>query len=214
MAIQILGQDGASVVQVDPTFDAARVSLRPIEVKGWHSVAAKSGNLTTAVAAGAVFSFRNLSAKPILVRRVGVGFVLTTAFTTAQLMEFGLMFCRPWTVSSTGGTAIPFTGSNTKVRTSLETPTSLDARIATTGAITGETKTRDGNYLGLIGGWAGAVGTILPPSLNNLYSHDTGDYPLVLDQNEGISIENVVLMGAAGVGVLYVNMEFAEADAY
>lgn len=61
---------------------------------------------------------------------------------------------------------------------------------------------------------AAAPGALLAPAQNNLLSHDAGDYPLVLAQNEGFNIMNLVAMGAAGVGTLYVNMELAEVTAY
>lgn len=211
MGIQILGQDGSSVVAADSTMKALRSTLRPMEALAWHSVAAKSGNLTTIAAAAAIFSLRNISANPLAIRRIGIGFTLTTAFTAAQIMEFGLMFCRGFTASDTGGSAIALSGSNTKVRTSLATPTSLDCRISTTTALGAGTKVRDSNYLGMQSFWAGAIGNGLTPSLNNLFSHDAGDYPIILAQNEGLNIENITLMGAAGVGIAYVNFEVAEA---
>jgi hypothetical protein len=214
MAIQILGQDGVSVAGVDAYFKAQRVSVRPLQTLGWNSLGAKSGNATTVAANGSIFSFRNVSANPILIRRVGVGFVLTTAFTAAQMVEMALVFSRAFSASDTGGTAIAITGSNTKVRTSLDTPTSVDCRISTTAALTAGTKTKDTNFLAIQSAWCGAVGAGIAPSINNLWSQDAGDHPIVLNQNEGINIDNVIVMGAAGVGVFYVNLEFAEVTEY
>lgn len=215
MGIQNLFADGITLAGGDPTHKAARISHRPMEALAWHDVAAKTGNLTTVAAAGAIFTLRNLAANPLIVRRIGIGFTLTTAFTAAQLMEFGLMFCRAFTTTeTTNTTAIGLTGSNTKVRTSLAPPTSVNAIIATTAAMTGSVKTRDANYMGIQSFWAGAVGNGITPSMNNLFSHDAGDYPIILAQNEGISIENILVMGAAGVGVAYVNFEVAEAASY
>ena len=50
--------------------------------------------------------------------------------------------------------------------------------------------------------------------VTNLFSHDTGDYPLILAQNEGFVLTNGIAMGAAGVINLLVGVEFAEAAAY
>jgi hypothetical protein len=149
-----------------------------------------------------------------MVRRVGVGFITTTAFTTAQQVDYGLMVARSFTASDTGGTAITITGNNCKHRTSLATPTSLDMRISSTGALTAGTKTLDTNHLAQIGQWSGAAGAALQPAQNNLLSHDTGDYPLILAQNEGINVMNLTAMGAAGVIKAYVNIELAEASSY
>ncbi len=170
--------------------------------------------MTGLVAGAAIFSFRNMSANPVLVRRVGLGFVTTTAFTTAQIMSFGLVAARSFTASDSGGTAIALTGSNAKHRTMLATPTSLDCRVATTAALTAGTRTLDANNLAVMAGWSGGAGVTIAPALNNLLSHDTGDYPLVLAQNEGLVIANLTAMGAAGVGVATVAIEFAEASAF
>ena len=205
-----------SGLEIDATMKAARTTLRPMEALAWMLIGARSGALTGAAANGAVFSFRNLAANPIIVRRVGVGFVCTTGFTAAQELAFGLIAARGFTASDTVGTAIALTGSNAKARTSLGTLTSVDCRISAAVTLTAGTKTLDANHLGVAGGFAGAAiaGVVLAPAGNNLLQHDPGSYPLVLAQNEGFNILNLVAMGAAGVGTLYVNLELAEAAAY
>lgn len=195
---------------IDALHKAIRVSLKPNESLGWNSIGAQSGLLTGVAANGAVFSFRNISANPIIIRRVGIGYLCSTAFTTAQKVDFGLMIVRAFTAADSGGTAIAIVGNNGKHRSSLATPTSVDMRIATTAALTAGTKTLDTNTVGIVGGWVPAAGTIVNTAQDNLLSHAAGDHPIVLAQNEGINIQNLTLMGAAGVGTLYVNIEFAE----
>ena len=58
------------------------------------------------------------------------------------------------------------------------------------------------------------MGTTIAPGLSNLFGHDTGDYPIVLAQNEGLLIVNLTAMGAAGAGTAFIGMEFAEASAF
>lgn len=202
--------------EIDATFKALRTSLRPMEALSWVSVGARSGAVTGVAAAGSVFTFRNLAANPIIVRRIGVGLVLTTGFTVMQEVAFGLTVARAFTASDTGGTPIAITGSNAKMRTSLGTLTSVDCRIATTGALTNGTRTLDANNLGATGGWAPATtaGIFIATSSNSLLQHDAGDYPLVLAINEGFTIQNLVAMGAGGVGTVYVNFELAETTSY
>ena len=130
MAIIQSGGGAGTALLVDPTFAAARVTVRPQEVLGWCSIGAATGLMTGLAAGTPVFSFRNLSINPVIVRRAGIGFVTTTAFTTAQAISFGLQVARAFTTSDSGGTAIAFTGNNAKHRTALGTPTSLDCRIA------------------------------------------------------------------------------------
>ena len=52
------------------------------------------------------------------------------------------------------------------------------------------------------------------PQPQPLLEQDSGDYPLILAQNEGFIITNGIAMGAAGVINLHVNVEFAEASSY
>lgn len=208
---------GASGIDadVDTTFKALRISIRPAEVSGWYSVGARSGAATTVAAAGAVFSLRQLASTLLIVRRLGVGYIGTSGFTAAQELAYALVVARAFSASDTGGTAIALTGSNAKMRTSLGTPTSVDARIATTAALTAGTKTLDSTPLSITGSWAPTTaGVVLAPSLNNLLSHDAGDYPLVLAQNEGLNVQNVLVMGAGGAGTIYVSLELCESAAY
>ena len=206
------GSSSAILTEVDTTFKALRASIRPMEMLGWYSVAGVSGALTGVAAAGPVFSLRNLASNLLVVRRVGVTFGTTTAFTTAQALGYNLLFARSFTASDSGGTALAVTGSQNKHRTSLATPTSLDMRISSTGALTAGTRTLDTVGLGVAYGSSTAVGTSLPPT--TLLSHDAGDHPVVLAQNEGLVVTNLIAMGAAGVINLSVNIEFAEATAY
>ena len=214
MAIIQSGGAAGTALLVEANSGAARVSVRPMDVLGWNSVGVATGALTGLAAGAAIFSFRNLAANPIIVRRVGVGFVTTTAFTAAQMVSFGLLVARGFTASDSGGTAIALTGSNGKHRTSLGTPTSTDCRVATTAALTAGTRTVDAHNLAMQAGWSGGAGTTILPALDNLLSHGTGDYPIVLAQNEGLLIASLTAMGAGGVGVATVAIEFAEASAF
>lgn len=213
MAIQTQGSTG-NVMEVDTAFKAARMSMRPVETLGWHSLGGQSGSLSGPAANVPLFAFRNTGLNPIIVRRVGLGFITNVAFTVPQITDFGLAFARNWTASDTGGTAIALTGSNCKHRTSLATPAGVDCRIATTPNLGNGTRTLDANYIGQQAGWSAGAGTTIPPVLNNLFQHDAGDYPLLLAQNEGIVIVNLTAFGAGGTGKLYVNMEFAEVVSY
>ena len=200
----------AGDAKVDSYFQALRVTLRPTQVLGWYSLGAQTGALTLVAAGGAIFSMRNSGTNLMLIRQVGVGFIATTAFAAAQRVDYALVVARTFTASDTGGTAISLTGNNGKHRTNLATPNSVDCRIATTAALTAGTKVLDGNSQAQIGGWVGAAGAGVPIDSDNLLSHDAGDYPLVLAPNEGFNIQNITVMGAGGVGIAYVNLEYAE----
>jgi hypothetical protein len=215
MAIIQSGASSTTLLTVDPTFAAIRVSDHPPEILGAYQMGLTSGALTAAAAGSTVYSFRWAPATSTLlcmVRRVEIGFSTTTAFTTAQSLQYSLQIARNWTASDTGGTAAAFTQTNTaKFRTVM--PTSAFAgggqlMIATTGANTAGTRTLDTQAMAFTNGTSSAVATSLPAT--PIYQHQPGDYPLIFAQNEGFIINNVQLMGAAGVINLVVNVEWME----
>lgn len=211
MAIQTQGFSGVTD-EVDATFRARRVSLRPPEVINWNSIGGSSGALTAVAAAGPVFSLRNVGTNLLMVRRVTVGFVTTTAFTIAQGLAYGMLKANAFSVSDSGGTALYTAGAN-KHRTSFTNiATAPDIRIASTGALTAGTRTLEAVPLAVAAGSSTGVGTSMPNA--GLLIHDSGDYPLILASNEGFIITNDIAMGALGVIRLLVSIEYAEATAY
>jgi len=211
MAIQLQG-NGGTVAEVDSTFRAARITIRPQEVINWNSIAGTSGLLTGVAAAGPVFSFRNTGANPIIVRRVSLGFYTTTAFTAAQGLAYQMFKATGFTASDTGGTALYTAGQNKHRGSFTNISSAPDIRISTTAALTAGTRTLETVPLAAACGSSTGVGTGLPTI--NLFSHDPGDYPLVLAQNEGFVIANGFAMGAAGVINLQTAVEFAEVTSY
>jgi hypothetical protein len=204
----------SALQEVDPLYKASRVALRPFEGLARHSVGAVSGAVTGLASTGVVFSLRNTStSNNLLISRMGMGYITTTAFTAAQKMDYGLFVARAFTLSDSGGTAIPMTGNNTKLRTSLATPTGVDMRISTTTAIVSGTRTLDASPIAVIGGFSTGVGVVINTTPDNLLSQYSGEHPLILAPNEGIVLMNTTIMGATGVGTVYVNLEFAEVAA-
>ncbi len=203
-------------VEINSAQRAMRIADYPVEVGGWISIGAQSGAITATAAAAPLFSLRNISTKLILVRRIGAGLIATTGFTAAQKVDLGLIVARGFSASDTGGTVIALSGSNGKHRTTLNTPAAIDLRIASTAALGAGTRTLDANTLAQVAGYAGAatVGTLIAPAANNLFAHDTGDYPLILAQNEGLIIQSLTAFGAGGIASLYANIEFAEVDLF
>lgn len=210
MAVQILGYN--SVIQeVDATHRAARVSMRPWESLNWTSIGVQTGAITGLAAAAPIFSLRYAGTGVLLFRRIGLGFIATSVFTTAQRVEFGAFFARNFTVSDSGGTPITLFGTgNNKHRTSQASLSSGDIRVAQTGALTLGTRTLDASPISYQAVHIAAVGSSIQPSLNNLLQFDSGDNPLIVANNEGIVVANNLLMGAGGAGVVYLNFEFAE----
>lgn len=213
MAVIEGGLSGA-LQEVDPLFLASRVSERPLPALSWSSIGARSGPLSGVAADSPILSLRNLSANLLLVRRVGFGFITTTAFTAAQLVDAALYFARSFTASDAGGNAIILTGDQANHRTSLAAPTSIDLRISNTAALTPGTRTLDTVALARTCKWSAAVGDGIEATPDNLIKHAPGSYPLVLAQNEGLVLQSTEALGAAGILRMYVNLEVAEVSAY
>lgn len=215
MAIIQSGANSTVLQTIDSTFLSARVSERPPEILGAYSMGLTSGALTTAAAGGTVYSFRwapSTTTQLCMVRRVEIGFSTITAFTSAQSLVYSMQIARAFTASDTGGTAALFTQTNTgKLRTTM--PTSAfsaggQLMIANTAANTAGTRTLDTQTIGFVQGASTAVATVL--TAQPIFQHSPGDYPLILANNEGFIINNVILMGAAGVINLTVNVEWME----
>ena len=207
------------LMTVDPTFKTARVVVKPDEMVGSYQIGANTGLITTDAAstssAGTLFSFRYTSGGSgtvCVIKRISVGYVCTTAFGTAQTMGFGVFPARSFTASDSGGTSLSVTGNNNKMRTTQATSTVADIRVATTGALTAGTRTIDTNPIALTNFWVPGAGTSLTQT--EIFNYDPGDYNMVFATNEGFVINNMVLMGATGVGVATFNVEWFEAAAY
>jgi hypothetical protein len=211
--------DGTTKVVADSTLDSMRVSSYPCEASVWDLVTLASGNLTGVAASnstGTVWSLRQVDTSILLVRRLGLSWLTTTGYTGAQYQDWGVSVVRPFQNSDSGGTAWSSASNNSKVRTSLGTPTSIDLRIAGTAALTagGATRTPDTNVIAQCGcnNAAATAGGLIP--FVWLIDQGPGDYPIVLAQNEGLIIWPQTAMGTGGVGTLTVTVEFAQATAY
>ena len=99
MAVSVISGSGSTLLQVDPTNLAARVSVRPLEVVGATSggffrVALKSGVIASAVASSPLWSFRWSTAFNIelhrLLREVELGYHNRLRFSAAYRLRFVL----------------------------------------------------------------------------------------------------------------------------
>lgn len=213
MSIQLAGDlAGTKLVDVDAGYRTAHVGIFPIDGNHYRMFSA-SGATTALSALAPIFSFRNISTNTIAIQNISIAATCTTGFTTAQRVGALVYIARNWTSSDTAGATIALTGNTNKLRTSQTTLTSADMRIATTTALTAGTRTLDTTPIDGIYGYAPATAGIAIAS-NNVYQQVTTGHPIVLAQNEGIVIVNARLLGAAGVIIWDIGMEFVERTAY
>ena len=191
-----------------------------MRVRGSYRQGFTTGSVTLVAAqtatAGHIFAVRNKSeAVKAVIRAVEVEFTLTTAFGAAQRMGFHVHVARDYTAPHTGATALDFTG-DTGRRERNYPPSVLTGRIADTGALTAGTHALDTNPVALGSAWMGAVGDQLTA---RRYDFATIDDPNLSDprlngiwlgKDEGLVIQNLVLMGATGVGLWHFTLEWSE----
>lgn len=188
-------------------------------VRGSYRLVCSTGAVTTIAArtatAGQLLNFRNPSSTTTLfVKYVGARFTLTTAYTTAQETGCDLIVGRTFTVNGTNGTAVDVGSTvadtgNLLAAQSTSVITAGCVRVATAAEITNGTHTLDANPIGLVSGWSGAIGDQVPLASAQsqapfaaLYDARVSRHeaPIVLAQNEGLIVRNLILMGAVGVG--------------
>ena len=149
-------------------------------------------------------------------KRVAAKFMLTTAYGTAQETGCDLILAHSFTVNGTNGTAIDV-GSTVADTGNLYSgqPTSVltagCVRTATSAVITAGTHTLNGAPIAILSGWSGAIGDMVPglargvpagDGYGTLFDADLSAHraPIVLGQDQGFIVRNLVLMGATGVG--------------
>lgn len=209
MAIQVQG-NGGTVGEIDSSHRALRASLRPMEVVGSYRLGARSLEIAAGAGAAAeVFAFLNPSAlNTALVRRVSISVNTIATGFTAGVGLFTMKVARTFTAAPTAGTTITLTGNNCKLRTDHATP-SCAAYIADASVLTSGTETADSTSVGeVVGTFSTAVQTVLIDRAVIFDRSQPGDYPLVLEQNEGFIIYATV--PATGTWFLTVNMEWDE----
>lgn len=175
---------------------------------GAYKLGANSGTIGASIVANSeIFQFRYMTVQSriALVYKISISAGANVAASAAALIAFRLTAARAWTSIGTGGTRLDLTGNNCKLRTSLATSEVNDAGISTTGALTVGTKTLDTTDLSAIaqGIGTGAITTAvaLPiiPKYSLLDADGEGQYPLVLENEEGFIIRTGATNFPAGM---------------
>ena len=144
MPLYLLGKDPTAAVKMEPTQATLRVTQRTIESnRHFLHIGAKTGALTGVAANAPVFQLQNQGTGLLLIKRVKVCFSLTTAFATAQYLDFGLIVARGISVYGSSGTAILLTGNANHLMTDSYNISNAGCRISTTGTLTTGTRTLD-----------------------------------------------------------------------
>lgn len=174
-----------------------------------------SGSATTIAAGGDVFSFVNLLARPVCVVAMPIRWVTTTAFSAAQSLAFRVNKVTGFSAQNNangtlvqahylyaGGSNLNNAGAAILTTDRVPTTEMSGYIVATNTAISGGTYTAyDADEPDHLAVSASATSPVL--------SDDgvlPGPLPLVLGQNEGIVVTNLITMGSTGVGRLFVGV--------
>lgn len=212
--------------QVDQSYQALRVSLRPLEfnmqgqVGGHFAMAVTFSNTAGGPAAASqLFSMRWAETKFLYVlKRVMASAATTTAFTTAQAVDLDIIKATSFSVGASGGTAITLPTTSNKARSATMSGSILgtngNMQISSGGALTAGTQTLDNQpfgYAAVLG--STALATIGQP-VPLFQQVDAGSHPMIFAANEGYVIRNGIALGAAGVVKFGFVIEWVEAPAY
>ena len=176
--------------------------------------AEKSGLFTGAAADATFFQLRNSHASLAwLIRRIEVTHLITTGYTAAQEVGYYAKRATAWTVAPSGGTALTLTGAFGQLDTNAGATflAANDVRIASTGALTDGTLTLDTHLLAsdsivAAAGAAGARIVFQPINFDDSPFENARVKGLLLRNNEGIVLKNLIAQGAAGVGRWHVKV--------
>lgn len=215
---------------IDPTFNASRVALRPLDyahlgaVLGHYAVAHASGATASLGAAGHLASIRWTDASRYLVlMRIRAGWSVTGAVTAATPMDLQAVIARGFSVDFTTAstaTSLAAIANTNKMRSSMGA--SLmgvnGPRIATTTVMSGQTLTADAApfamcpFVNQPSGNATVTQAVgVGGAMTDLYSWTAlGQHPIVLSANEGVIVQPVTAGPTTGTVKYYVQWEWAE----
>ncbi len=199
----------------------AHMTAKPIPVGalGHYRWSGTTGTIAAALAANAqLWYLRWTDATRIaLITKIRVSFQPLTLFTAATLTDFGFDLFRATSISAgAGGTQIT-AASVTKMRSSMGASLAADMRIATTGNLTALTTLDTYPICSSVGDTqrvnpaaATEEQRVNDPTLLFQVDMASGEYPLVLAQNEGVVLRNRTVWPAAGTGIVQVEIAWAE----
>lgn len=235
---KIIGTKDTQVMEVDPTFLAGRIAMRPLDhvaggrILGHYAVEHRSGELAATIGAlGHLASIRWTDSTAFCVlTRIKVGYSISAAVTTAVQMNMRAVFARGFSVdfatarTLTNLAAIPKANA---MRASMNG--SLmgvnGPAISTTTVMSGQTLTADTDgfaftvWPALVGtngtGTAVALPVGMAGEMKTLYECTSPyQHPVVLSQNEGVIIQPITAGPASGTFAIYVQWEWAEVEVF
>jgi hypothetical protein len=194
------GSNVDTYAQVDPSYDASRVSIRPYETQtdpqgpagGHYFVNAQTGLMAAGIASAAqVFQLRWADPTRLFVlKKLKVQCATCTGFAATTIgAPLQLFIGHGSTANGSGGTAVGISGGKGRASQGASAfVTSGEIRIATTAALTAATgQTLEGQP---VGGCMGApnITLVQSPEMFLFDNRDFGDHPLILVAGDTLAV--------------------------
>lgn len=201
---------------------AVHVTAKPIPSSvGHYRVNHRCVLVATQAANSRLFVIRNPHATNLIIpTRLVIKWVTASAHTAFLEDSLDVYKLTGFSVLDTTNTV---TLTPSLKRTSMGATNAQLRGVTVAGAaagMTGATSTKDGSSIG-------QLARILPQTVEattetlardtavlDVFSDDFASHPFVLAQNEGIMVENRVVLGAAGGSSVYFDFSYAEVTAY
>lgn len=214
---RVLGKDGVSQLEVDATFFAGRERVMPLPygTLGHYRSTVRFSLVASQAANSRLWEIRNTTTNYIIPTRLNIQWTQTAAHTASIRDSLQLFRCTSFTAVDTTNTVTP-TVSPRKATMAAAPGGAAIRHVTVAGAsagMTGGTLTKDGGFSSAIEIWLiqTTSATIqLMPVTKEMLDDVNGTHPFVLAQNEGLELENEVLLGAAAGSSVVVDFSWAE----
>lgn len=201
---------------------ALHMTMRPIPASvGHYRVNHRCVLVATQAANSRLYEIRNSHASNLIITtRLLTKWMSSSAHTAFIEDSLDVFKCTSFSVVDTTNTVTPSVSAK---RTSMAATNASIRGVTVAGAaagMTGGTLTKDGTSVGqhpkILPQTVEATTETSPrtPDVVDHFDDVNGTYPFVFIQNEGLIIENRVVLGAAAGSSVYIDHSFAEVTAY
>jgi len=216
-----IGRIGEIAAGVGGALDSQHVTIRPIPTSiGHYRVNHRCVIANTQAANARLFEVRNTHATNLLIpTRLILKWLQTGVHTAAIEDSLDVFKVTNFSAVDTTNT-VTLTGSIKRQAMTAAPGGALLRGVTAAGAaagMTGGTLTKDGASVGQLPKWllaAQPTAGAIEPSVLDCFDDVNGTHPFVFAQNEGLIVENRVLLGAAAASVVYIDFSWAEVAAY
>lgn len=225
MAIQVQGNSGV-VSEVGGTiFRGLHTHVKPLEygALGHYRVNARFALVATQAANSRLFVLRNNAATLIIPTRLTLKWMSLSAHTALIEDSLDCYKLTSFTVLDTTGTVTPVASVKRTTGMAVAPGGAQVRHVTVAGAsagMTGATSTKDGGSFNQFPLFLAQAAMATTDTFSRKFEQSdclddvNGTHPFVLAQNEGIMVENRVLLGAAAGSVVYVDLSWAEVTAF